>query len=179
MASRSVPVPAGGSAGGGFPIATPLGKSTMLPETAFGCFSLRGAGEARLFPRRKPLPKLAWSEPENSEGEFPVLGISHLPEEPSGRFGGASRRACRRCRRPRQQFPGTGRKRERSRRMLSHWQAGGADRRWGPCRGVQPGCGRANARHCRNTGRPRASGGSSEKPGPGEAGGGQITSPLA
>lgn len=78
-------VPAGESTGGVFPIVALVGKSTLLPEMAFGCFPPRGAGEARLFPRRKPLPKPARSEPENLEGEFPVLGISHPPEKPSAR----------------------------------------------------------------------------------------------
>lgn len=73
-------------------------KSALLLETAFGCFPPRGTDEARLFPRHKPLPKLLRSEPDISEGEFPVLGISHLPEEPftrvprfPPRFAGASR----------------------------------------------------------------------------------------
>lgn len=54
-------------------------KSTLLLETAFGCFPPRGTDEARLF------PKLERSEPEILESEFPTLGISHLPEEPFAR----------------------------------------------------------------------------------------------
>lgn len=95
------PVLGGGSAGEYFP--SSCWKSTLLLETAFGCFPPRGTDEARLFPSRKPLPKLARSEPEILEGEFPVLGISRLPEEPFARvprfpphFAGASRGACRR-----------------------------------------------------------------------------------
>lgn len=75
----------------------PFGKITLLPEMAFGCFPPRAAGEARLFPHRKPLLKLVQSKPERLEGEFPVLGISHPSEEPSAwvprfplRFGGSA-----------------------------------------------------------------------------------------
>lgn len=58
-------------------------KSALLLETAFGCFPPRGTDEAQLFPRHKPPPKLVRSEPEILEGDFPTLGISRLPEEPS------------------------------------------------------------------------------------------------
>lgn len=70
-------------AGERFP--SPGWKSALLLATAFGCFPPRGTDEARRFPRHKPLPKLLQSKPETSEGEFPVLGISHLPEEPFSR----------------------------------------------------------------------------------------------
>lgn len=102
-----------------FPSSRRLEKSTLLPEMAFGCFPPRGTGKARLFPRRRPLPKPAWREPVNWDGEFPVPGISRPPEEPSVRaspasscvLGAASLRARWRCRRRR--FPGRRRKRER------------------------------------------------------------------
>lgn len=91
-----MPVPGGRSTGECFPSSS--WKSTLPLETAFGYVPPRGTDEAQLFLRHKPLPKLARSEPGILEGEFPALGISHLPEEPFARvprfpphFAGASR----------------------------------------------------------------------------------------
>lgn len=53
---------------------SPAWKSTLLLETAFGCFPPRGTGEALLFPHLEPLPKLARSEPETSERRIPCPG---------------------------------------------------------------------------------------------------------
>lgn len=144
---------AGGSAGAAFPIVVPAGKHPSLLETASGCFPPRGAGEARRS-QSKPLPK---SERENFRevSTFPAASRPPAGAVPGGLpgfprcLGAAAGRVV-------PAIPGCRRKQERRRRVLSHGQAGGADRR--PRAGAPPGgsprLGRGQA-HARQRRRPR------------------------